>query len=61
MLVLRRKLGERIFIGGGISITVVETNNQWCRLGIEAPKETAVLRDDAIKTEPRPLTESEDK
>ena len=44
MLVLSRKKNERIVIAGGIVITVVEVRGDRVRIGIEAPKEVAVHR-----------------
>jgi carbon storage regulator len=44
MLVLSRKLGESIVIGGNITITVLESRGDKVRLGIEAPKEVSVHR-----------------
>jgi carbon storage regulator len=44
MLVLSRKLGERIMIGDQIVVTVVKLANGQVRLGIEAPTEIAVFR-----------------
>jgi carbon storage regulator len=44
MLVLTRKLGEQIIIGEDISITVVAVQGDRVRLGITAPKETRVDR-----------------
>jgi carbon storage regulator len=44
MLVLSRKAGERIVIGGNICITVVGINGNRVRLGIEAPREVPVNR-----------------
>ncbi len=46
MLVLSRKLGERIRIGGSIVVTVVRINGGGVRLGIEAPPELAVVREE---------------
>lgn len=37
MLVLSRKLGEKIYIGDNICITVVDIDRGKIRLGIEAP------------------------
>ena len=37
MLVLSRKLGEKIHIGADITITVVEMRGNQIRLGIDAP------------------------
>ena len=44
MLVLSRKKGERILIGDNISIVVVEVKEGRVKLGIEAPKDTTVHR-----------------
>lgn len=44
MLVLSRKKGESIIIGGDISIIVVELKGDRVKLGITAPKETPVHR-----------------
>lgn len=46
MLVLSRKLGERIFIGGDVIVTVVEIDRNKIRLGIEAPKDVAIYREE---------------
>ena len=44
MLVLTRKLGEEIIIGEEIRITVVAIQGDRVRLGITAPKDTRVDR-----------------
>ena len=44
MLVLSRKLGEKIFIGDNICITVVDIDRGKIRLGIEAPRDVKVVR-----------------
>jgi carbon storage regulator len=46
MLVLSRKLGDRIMIGDRIVVTVVKLGNGRVRLGIEAPREVAVFREE---------------
>jgi carbon storage regulator len=46
MLVLSRKLGERIVIGGRIVVTVVKLDHGHVRLGIKAPREIAVFREE---------------
>jgi carbon storage regulator len=46
MLVLSRKIGERILIGDEISITVVRVANGGVRLGIIAPAELPVMREE---------------
>ncbi len=52
MLVLSRKRNESIVINDDITVTVVEIRGDKVRLGIEAPKETPVHRQevyDAIR------------
>ena len=46
MLVLSRKVGERILIGPNIAVTVVRVTGGGVRLGIEAPPELAVVREE---------------
>jgi carbon storage regulator len=46
VLVLTRKTGERIWIGEDISITVVKVAQGGVRIGIDAPPEMAVVRDE---------------
>jgi carbon storage regulator len=50
MLVLTRKENEKIRIGDDIVITVVRTGDR-VRLGIEAPGNMVVLRDELTKKE----------
>ena len=46
MLVLSRKVGERVVIGGGITVTVVSVQGNKVRLGIEAPPQVPVDREE---------------
>ncbi len=46
MLVLSRKESQRIRLGDSIVITVVRLGGDKVRLGIQAPKEMLVLRDE---------------
>ena len=48
MLVLSRKLNEKIVIDGGIVITVVKLDRNHVRLGIEAPDSVPVWRQELI-------------
>ena len=51
MLVLSRKVGESILISESIRVTVVQsTTNGRIRLGIEAPPEVIVLREELTKS-----------
>ncbi len=48
MLVLTRKLMEKLFIGDDICVTVVRLEGGQVRLGIEAPREVAVVRAELV-------------
>lgn len=52
MLVLSRKLGEKIFINNNICITVVDIDRGKIRLGIEAPREVPIFRKELLDHEP---------
>jgi carbon storage regulator CsrA len=58
MLCLARNEGQTIKIGPNITITVVEIKKvkggkKTVMIGIDAPREIQILRDDAIKKGPR--------
>jgi carbon storage regulator len=46
MLVLSRKAGERILIGDKISVTVVRIAPGIVRIGVEAPSDLPILREE---------------
>lgn len=46
MLVLSRKQSQRIRLGDSITVTVVRISGDKVRLGIEAPPDMLVLRDE---------------
>jgi carbon storage regulator len=46
VLVLSRKVGERILIGEKILVTVVKIAHGGVRIGIDAPTELAVVREE---------------
>ena len=60
MLVLSRKVGERILIGDRIAVTVVRITGGGVRLGIEAPTDMAVIREE-LQQEARPPAEEAEK
>lgn len=49
MLVLTRKDGERLFIGDDIIITIVEIRGDKVKLGIDAPADMPVHREEIYK------------
>lgn len=48
MLVINRKLGERIKIGPDVWIEVTRINNNQVRLGISAPRNIEVFREELL-------------
>ena len=48
MLVLSRKLGEKIYIADNICITVVDIDRGKIRLGIEAPRDVPIFRQELL-------------
>ena len=53
MLILRRRIGERIVIDGRIEVTVLHVRGGKVRLGFNAPRNVRVLREEVL----RPSTE----
>lgn len=48
MLVLSRRVGERLLIGDDIVVTVIEVRSDGVRLGIEAPRDVRVHRAEVL-------------
>ena len=48
MLILSRRAGESVTIGNDIKVKVVSVSGNQVRLGIEAPREVRVLREEII-------------
>ncbi|MCX7061349.1 MAG: carbon storage regulator CsrA [Gammaproteobacteria bacterium] len=57
MLVLTRRIGESLLIGNDISVTVLDINGTQVKIGIKAPNNVTVLREELLKTSP-PATRS---
>ena len=49
MLQLTRRPNESIIIDGSITVTVVEINGNQVRIGIEAPKEVKIFREELLE------------
>ena len=49
MLILTRKLGESIVIGDNMKVTITDIKNGQIKLGITAPKDVTVNREEVVK------------
>ena len=49
MLVLSRRVGERLMIGDDVVVTVLEVRSDGVRLGIDAPRSVAVNRAEVLE------------
>ncbi|WP_020476623.1 carbon storage regulator [Zavarzinella formosa] len=58
MLILTRKHGEKIVIGESICVTVVDIDRGRVRLGIEAPRDVPVFRQELLPVRPIPSVDS---
>jgi carbon storage regulator len=60
MLILTRKVGETLMVGEDVTVTVMAVNRNQVRIGIKAPKDVAVHREEIyerIKIEKMPQSE----
>ena len=62
MLILTRRIGETLMIGDDVSITVIGVKGNQVRIGIDAPRDVAVHREEIfnrIKSDQLKLVEPE--
>lgn len=50
MLILSRKVGERFLIGENVVVQVLDISGSHVKLGIDAPKNTKVFREELLAT-----------
>lgn len=53
MLVLTRKVGQKLKLGKDIIVTIRKITNGQVRISIEAPREVKVLRGELVEPEAR--------
>jgi carbon storage regulator len=46
MLILTRRAGEKLMIGENVVVTVIAVNGNQVRVGVDAPKDVAVHREE---------------
>lgn len=61
MLVLSRKVDERILIGDDIVLTITKVGKKVVKVGIEAPDDIKILREELIKDKVKSLIDKNKK
>lgn len=54
MLILTRREGETLLIGDNIEVTVLAVSGSQVRIGIEAPRDVTVLREEVADRQREP-------
>ncbi len=60
MLVIRRRQGEGFLIGDAIEVDILEIDGNQVKIGIRAPRETAILRREIAATRDTNLASAKD-
>lgn len=58
MLILTRKEGEKIIIGGDIKISIISIIDNQVKIGIEAPADVKILREELYEKLKQSISES---
>ena len=49
MLILSRKINEKICIGENVTLTIIEVHGDQVKVGVDAPKEIKVFRHEVLQ------------
>ena len=49
MLVMTRRIGEKIMIGSNITLTILSVHGNQVRIGVDAPREVGVHREEIYR------------
>ncbi len=58
MLVLSRKFGQKFRIGDDVQITIVKVDRHSVRIGVEAPAEVGIFREELSEADRRRIVEA---
>ena len=50
MLILTRRIGEKIIIGENVTVAILGVKGQQIRIGIDAPRDISVHREEVFQT-----------
>ena len=49
MLILTRRIGESVMIGDDIAVAVIDIKGNQVRIGVAAPKDVTILREEVVR------------